>query len=77
VKFSQYFLHRTRFRFIKQEWLEKALLEYDKYEVQDNDRIRYWVYIEEEKKWLRVIMEPDNETVFNAFFDRDYPENIL
>lgn len=41
-------------------------------EVQDNGRIRHWVFIAEENKYLRVVTEPDGETVHNAFFDRRF-----
>lgn len=41
-------------------------------EVQDNGRIRHWVFITEENKYLRVVTEPDGETVHNAFFDRRF-----
>ena len=32
-----------------------------------------WIYIPEEDKYMRVVVEPDGETVHNAFFDRDFP----
>lgn len=39
-------------------------------EVQDNGRIRHWVFIAVANKYLRVVTEPDGETVHIAFFDR-------
>ncbi len=41
-------------------------------EVQSDGRIRKWKKIEEENKFLRVILLPDGETVHNAFFDRGF-----
>jgi len=43
-----------------------------KREVQPDGRIRLWGYIKEADKHLRVILEPDGETVHNAFFDRRF-----
>jgi len=40
--------------------------------VEENARIRYWIYISEYDKYLRVVYLPDNETLHNAFFDRDF-----
>jgi hypothetical protein len=34
--------------------------------------MRIWKRIEEEGKFLRVILLPDGETVHNAFFDRSF-----
>lgn len=31
-----------------------------------------WTYIDEEQKYLRVILLEDGETVHNAFFDRGF-----
>ena len=33
-----------------------------------------WIYIPDERKYLRVIFLSDGETVHNAFFDRDFKE---
>ena len=52
--------------------VEKALTQYLKLEHQSDGRTRRWVYIEEAKKYMRAIVEPDGQTIHNAFFDRDY-----
>ena len=43
-------------------------------EIQAGDgRIRLWARIPEAGgKWLRVVVEPDGETVHNAFYDRRF-----
>jgi hypothetical protein len=41
---------------------------------QADGRIRKWRYIKEVKKYLRVILLEDGETIHNAFFDRSYKE---
>jgi len=77
VKYTQYFLY-TRKRadrvIIKDEWIQRAIDKPICTKVQSDKRIRTWVYVEEENKYLRVILLPDGETVHNAFFDRDFHE---
>jgi hypothetical protein len=40
--------------------------------VQPDGRRRHWVWVESQQRWLRIIIEPDGETVHNAFFDRNF-----
>ena len=56
----------------RMEWIERVLKNPIRTEVQPNGRIRYWGYIAERKKYLRVVLEPDGETLHNAFFDRRF-----
>lgn len=58
--------------YIKREWCERALSNPVLKEVQQEGRIRYWVFIEELNKYLRVITLEDGETVHNAFPDRGF-----
>jgi hypothetical protein len=58
--------------YLKTEWIEAALRNPIRKETQENGRTRYWVFIEEADKYLRVVVEPDGETVHNAFFDRRF-----
>lgn len=58
--------------YLKEEWLALALIEPLRIEVQENGRIRHWVFIAEANKYLRVVTEPDGKTVHNAFFDRRF-----
>lgn len=58
--------------YLRTEWIELALSHPIRMEVQGNGRIRRWVWIEEASKYLRVVTEPDGETVHNAFFDRRF-----
>ena len=39
---------------------------------QPDGRIRRWVFVPETGKYLRVVLEPDGETVHNAFYDRRF-----
>ena len=77
MKYTQYFLY-TRNRpdrvMIKDEWIQCAIDEPIHTEVQSDKRIRKWIKIKEENKYIRVILLPDGETVHNAFFDRNFKE---
>ncbi|MHB0936928.1 MAG: hypothetical protein ACYDCO_11900 [Armatimonadota bacterium] len=60
--------------YLKREWCEHALANPIRMEIQDDGRIRYWVFIPEIEKYLRVVTLEDGETVHNAFPDRDFEE---
>ena len=75
MKLTQYFLHmcqRPDRAKIKMEWIEETIKNPLYTEVQSDGRIRKWKKIEEENKFLRVILLVDGETVHNAFFDRNF-----
>jgi hypothetical protein len=75
MKFTQYFLHvrqRPDRVKIKMEWIEETVENPEYTEVQADGRIRKWKRIDEEKKFLRVILLADGETVHNVFFDRSF-----
>ena len=77
MKYTQCFLYtrsRTDRVIIKDEWIQRAINEPVRMEIQSDKRIRKWVKIQEENKYLRVILLPDGETVHNAFFGQDYKE---
>jgi hypothetical protein len=75
MKFTQYYLHmrqRPDRAKIRMEWIEETVKNPDHTEVQSDGRIRKWKKIEEQNKFLRVILLPDGETVHNTFFDRSF-----
>lgn len=53
-------------------WIERAIRDPTAERVQSDGRVRRWVYIEEERRYLRVVLLADRETVHNAFFDRRF-----
>ncbi len=57
---------------IKEEWIKYVLANPARTVVQGNGRIRRWALIAANGKYLRVVTEPDGETVHNAFFDRGF-----
>ena len=74
MKTTRYFTAsvRTRRPDLKDEWVEYALNNPIRTEVQANGRIRRWALIPELGKYLRVVTESDGETVHNAFLDRGF-----
>ncbi|MHB0878483.1 MAG: hypothetical protein ACYC5O_20800 [Anaerolineae bacterium] len=58
--------------YILPEWCERALSQPERREVQPDGRVRYWVYIPELGKHLRVVTLEDGSTVHNAFPDRGF-----
>ena len=75
MKFTQYFLHirrRPDRAKIRLEWIEDTAKNADYSEVQSDRRIRKWKKIQEEDKFLRVILLADGKTIHNAFFDRRF-----
>ena len=74
MKTTHYFVTSVMSRrpYLKMEWIEYVLNSPICTEVQANRRIRRWALISEAGKYLRVVTEPDAETVHNAFFDRRF-----
>ena len=77
MKFTQYFLYvrgRPDRADIKLEWIQDAIDQPIRTEVQSDGRIRKWTKVKEQNKFLRVILLQDGETIHNAFFDRSFRE---
>jgi len=58
--------------YLREDWIVQTLGNPIRVEVQTNGRIRYWALVAEMDKYLRVVTEPDGETVHNAFSDRRF-----
>ena len=58
--------------YLRREWIAAVLQAPDRREVQLDGRIRFWAYIPDLGRHLRVVTLADGETVHNAFPDRDY-----
>ncbi len=74
MKTTHYFVSSvmTRRPYLKVEWIEYVLSNSIRTEVQANGRIRRWAFISELGKYLRVVTEPDGETVHNTFPGRRF-----
>jgi hypothetical protein len=78
MKSTRYFKEKVLLKrsYLKIEWCEKAIKDYVKKEIQEkNNRVRFWIYIEEEQKYLRVVTLEDGVTIHNAFYDRNFKED--
>lgn len=74
MKTTDYFIYSVMARrpYLKIEWIEYVLKNPLRTEVQANRRFHHWAFIPELGKYLRVVTEPDGETVHNAFPDRGF-----
>lgn len=75
MKFTEYFINKVIVKrpYIKLEWIEQVINNPISVEVQkDDDRIRFWGFVPEINKYLRVVTLNDRITVHNAFPDRDF-----
>ena len=75
MKFTQYFLAtqlREDRKNIKLEWIEFVCNNPESEEIQIDGRIKRWAFIKESNKYLRIIILDDKETIYNAFFDRNF-----
>ena len=57
---------------ILDEWITLAVERPVAEHRQRDGRIRRWAFIEAERRYLRVVLLADSETVHNAFFDRGF-----
>jgi hypothetical protein len=58
--------------YLKLAWCEEIVRNPMEKTIQIDGRIRYYGYIEEIEKYIRVITLEDGTTLHNAFPDRDY-----
>ncbi len=74
MKTPRYFQESVLLRrpYLRIEWIEFVLRNPVRTEVQANGRIRYWAFIRDLGKDLRVVTEADGQTVHNAFADRGF-----
>ncbi|MGH8104638.1 MAG: hypothetical protein ACREJQ_08970 [bacterium] len=61
--------------YIRREWCEQALRKPLRREVEAGGRVRFWTFIPEIQKYLRVVTLEDGETVHDGFPDRDFRED--
>ena len=75
MKTTEYFDHcrrrpdRAR---ILDEWIDLAVRNPIAETVQSDGRVQRWAFIAAERRYLRVVLLADRETVHNAFFDRRF-----
>lgn len=74
MKTTLYFKEQVRRKrpYLKLKWIRQALAKPVHREMQNDGRIRFFRYIPELGKYLRVVTLSDGETVHNAFPDRNF-----
>ena len=60
--------------YLQREWCEQTVRSPVAQQVQPDGRIRYWRWIPELGRYLRVVTLSDGQTGHNAFPDRDFQE---
>ena len=76
MKSTRYFREQVLRKrpYIKLKWVRAAIKKPIHTEIQADQRVRFWIYIEELGKYLRIVTLADGETVHNAFPDRNFKE---
>lgn len=72
TEYFRYTRHRPDRLAIRDEWIVQAIRHPLAETIQRDGRIRRWVYIPDEQRYLRVVLLADGETVHNAFLDRRF-----
>jgi len=74
MQFTSYFQNDVMIKrpYIQVRWLEQVISAPLRREVQSDGRIRYWAWIDELNRYLRVVTLEDGLTVHNAFPDRRF-----
>ncbi len=74
VKTTAYFREQVlrKRSYLQLGWLEQVISNPERRSVQGDGRIRFWGWVPELGRWLRVVTLEDGETVHNAFPDRDF-----
>ena len=62
--------------YLRRDWCQEALIHPIKKERQLDGRFRFWIYVDELGKYLRVVTLEDGETVHNAFPDRGFQQEV-
>ncbi|OGI02269.1 MAG: hypothetical protein A2Y25_09130 [Candidatus Melainabacteria bacterium GWF2_37_15] len=75
MKTTKYFKEQVLRKrpYLKSQWCSDIIEKELNKIIQEDGRIRYWGYIQEENKYLRIVTLED-KTLHNAFFDRNFKE---
>lgn len=74
MKTTAYFREQVlrKRNYIQLGWVERVVSNPKRRSVQADGRVRFWGWVPELGRWLRVVTLADGETVHNAFLDRDF-----
>ncbi|MEP7169218.1 MAG: hypothetical protein ABI855_07590 [Bacteroidota bacterium] len=76
MKTSRYFEEQIllKRKYLNIEMCVKVINNPLKKETQEDGRTRYWGFVPEIDKIIRVVVLEDGETIHNAFMDRSYKQ---
>jgi len=57
---------------IRDEWIQHTIDHPVQESIQTDGRVRRWAFVDQEERYLRIVLLADRETVHNAFFDRNF-----
>jgi hypothetical protein len=77
VKTTRYFEEQVLRKrpYLRREDCARAIARPLRREEQPDGRIRHWLYLADEGRYLRVVTLEDGVTVHNAFYDRRFAED--
>ncbi len=78
MKLSKHFLeYSSQVRdYLTLELCEFVVDNFVSKEIQPDGRTKYWGFIQKYKKYLRVVVDIDGETIITAFFDRNFKSKM-
>lgn len=73
MKVTRYFAQEVMVKrpYLQMQWIEDVIKNPFKTDIQQDGRLRYWGYVKELERMLRVVTLADG-TVHNAFPDRSF-----
>jgi len=77
-KYTNYFINEVLRKrpYIKKEWCCQIVLNPIEKEYQEDGRVKFWGFVPELNKYLRVVTLYDELTIHNAFPDRNYKRQV-
>ena len=79
MQYTRYFLEQVRRKrsYLKDQWIRDAIKKPVCKVIQDDGRMRYWIFVKELSKYIRVVTLADGKTVHNAFPDRNFKKEDI
>ena len=73
MKFTDYYInHRLPIRGITLEQAVEAITNSVGSQVQSDGRTRYWGWVAALQQYIRVVVDPDGDTIITAFIDSNF-----
>ncbi len=73
MRFSEHYLkYRFHIRAITLDQATWIVENAVRVAVQEDGRTRHWAYLDEMRKYVRVVVESDGDTIVTAFIDSDF-----